>query len=254
MNNNTWTAIGKVFFALAILSIGIVHLVTHNFPIGLLPVPNDVHLRPALVYISGIGLILSGLLILSNKFMKAGAWLAFAIWLIFLLVLHLPILIHTYKKADEWTPLFEDAMLLCGAMILIDVSRAAKKSSLKFTIIACYLFAAAMIVFAVLHFIYADYIATLITPWIPFKLFWAYFVGAAFLAVAVSIITRQLVSISAIALGIMFLLWFFILHLPRVVSNIHTEPEWTSMFVVLASSGVAFLMAGSTAAKPSKRR
>jgi len=254
MNNSTWTAIGKVFFALAILSIGIVHLVTHNFPTGLLPVPKDLYFRPVLVYVSGIGLILSGLLILSNKFMKAGAWLAFAIWLIFLLVLHLPILIHTYKKADEWTPLFEDVMLLCGAMILIDVSRTAKKSGLKFTAIARYLFAAAMIVFAVLHFIYAGFIATLITSWIPFKLFWAYFVGTAFLAVAVSIITRQLVSVATIALGVIFLLWFFILHLPRVMAQIHTEPEWTSLFVVLASSGEAFLIAGSTAVKQSRRR
>ena len=254
MNNSTWTAIGKVFFALAILSIGIVHLVTHNFPTGLLPVPKDLYFRPVLVYVSGIGLILSGLLILSNKFMNAGAWLAFAIWLIFLLVLHLPILIHTFKKADEWTPFFEDVMLLCGAMILIDVSRTAKKSGLKFTAIARYLFAAAMIVFAVLHFIYAGFIATLITSWIPFKLFWAYFVGTAFLAVAVSIITRQLVSVATIALGVIFLLWFFILHLPRVMAQIHTEPEWTSLFVVLASSGEAFLIAGSTAVKQSRRR
>jgi len=217
-------------------------------------VPGDLHFRSVLVYVSGIGLILSGLLILSNKFMKAGAWLAFAIWLIFLLALHVPILIHTFKKADDWTPFFEDAMLLCGAMMLVDISHTAKKRNLKFSIIARYLFAAAMIVFAVLHFIYADFIATLITSWIPFKLFWAYFAGAAFLAVAVSIIIRQLVHTSTIVLGIMFLLWFFILHLPLVMAQIHTEPEWTSMFVVLASSGEAFLIAGSTAIKQLKRR
>jgi hypothetical protein len=43
----------------------------------------------------------------------------------------------------------------------------------------------------------------------------------------------------------MFLSWFFILHLPRVNAHIHTETEWTSMFVVMASSGEAFLIAGS---------
>lgn len=246
MKNNTWTAVGKVFFALAILCIGIVHLVTHNFPTGLLPVPLNVPLRLVLVYVSGIGLIVSALLILSNKFTCAGAWIAFAIWLIFLLVLHLPLLISTYKKADDWTPFFEDAMLLCGAMLLIDASRPAKSTNYTFTVIARYFFAMAMIVFAVLHYIFAGFIATLITSWIPSKLFWAYFVGAAFLGVAASIIINKWVRVSTIALSIMFLLWFFILHLPRVLTHLHTEPEWTSMFIVLASSGEALLIAGST--------
>jgi len=245
MNNNTWTAIGKVFFALAVLCIGIVHLVTRNFPTGLLPVPMDIPQRLILVYVSGIGLIISGLLILSNKFTTIGAWVAFAIWLIFLLALHLPLLVSTYKKADDWTPFFEDAMLLCGAMLLIDASRPAKSTNYVFTVIARYFFAMAMIVFAVLHYIFAGFIATLITSWIPSKLFWAYFVGAAFLGVAASLISNKWVRVSTIALSLMFLLWFFILHLPRVLTHLHTEPEWTSMFIVLASSGEALLIAGS---------
>jgi len=244
MNTNTCTAIGRVFFALAILCIGIVHLITHNFPTGLLPVPAIPH-RLVLVYVSGIALIVAGLLILSNKFAYAGAWLAFTIWLIFLLVLHLPLLLANYKNGGEWTVFFEDDMLLCGSMLLIDASRTAKKGKIMLTPMAKYLFAAAMIVFAVQHYMYAGYIATLITPWIPFKLFWAYFVGVAFLAVAVSITINRLVYPATIALGMMFLLWLFILHLPRVLAHQHTEPEWSSMFIVLASSGEALLIAGS---------
>jgi uncharacterized membrane protein len=111
-----------------------------------------------------------------------------------------------------------------------------------------------MLVFAYQHYIYAQFIAALITPWIPYKLFFTYLVGAAFLAVAIAIIINRFITPAGIALGIMFLAWFFILHLPRVMANQHTEPEWTSMFVVLASSGEAFLIAGSAAkTKRSKR-
>lgn len=35
MGNNTYLQIGKIFFAIAILAIGIVHLITGNFPSGL---------------------------------------------------------------------------------------------------------------------------------------------------------------------------------------------------------------------------
>ncbi len=245
MNNSTWASIGKVFFALAILCIGIVHLVTRNFPIGLLPVPADVPQRLILVYVSGAVLIISGLLILSNKFTAIGAWIAFVIWLIVLLAVHLPIVIANYKNGGEWAGFFEVVMLIAGSMLLIDSPRTAKKNKHTLTIIARYLFALAMIVFAVQHYMYAEYIAMLITPWIPFKLFWSYLVGVAFLAVGISIIINRLVQPATIALGVMFLLWFFVLHLPRVLAHQHIEPEWTSMFVVLASSGEAFLIAGS---------
>src|ERR1700744_4065095 len=244
MNNNTWAAIGKVFFALAILCIGIVHLVTRNFPVGLLPVP-EIPQRIIVVYISGIVLIVAGLLILSNKFTKIGAWLSLVLWIIALLAVHIPIVLASIKNGSLWAGLFEIVMFIAGSMILLDASRTSKKRSHLLTIIARYIFALALLVFAYQHYIFAQFIAALITPWIPYKLFFTYLVGAAFLAVAIAIIINQFVQPATIALGIMFLVWFFILHLPRVLAHQHTEPEWTSLFVVLASSGEAFLIAGS---------
>jgi uncharacterized membrane protein len=106
MNNNAWHAIGKVFFALAILAIGMVHLVTRNFPAGLLPVPGSSPDRHLLVYVSGVALVIAGFLILSHYYLSIGAKLAMVIWLIFLLGLHLPIVIHNYKNANDWTASF----------------------------------------------------------------------------------------------------------------------------------------------------
>jgi hypothetical protein len=41
----------------------------------------------------------------------------------------------------------------------------------------------------------------------------------------------------------MFLLWVFLLHLPRVAAAPHNGNEWTSLFVALAMSGGALLIA-----------
>jgi hypothetical protein len=38
MNNNTYLQTGKVFFAVALIAIGIIHFITGTFPSGLLPV------------------------------------------------------------------------------------------------------------------------------------------------------------------------------------------------------------------------
>jgi hypothetical protein len=71
----------------------------------------------------------------------------------------------------------------------------------------------------------------------------------AFFASAISFIIQKQVKLSGTLLGLMFFIWVLILHLPRVIANIHTEPEWTSLFVALAFSGIAVLIAGSASRK-----
>lgn len=250
MNNNTYLQMGKMFFAIAVFAIGVVHLVTGNFPTGLLPVTAVYPGKIILVYANGAALIVAGILILTKKYAYYGASLAGFVWFIWLLGFHLPHLISTYNQAFEWTPTFEVGALLSGALLLMGNMNASLNRRLKLISVARYIFALGLVVFCALHIIYAGFIATLISAWIPWKLFWAYFVGFAFLAVAISIFIHRYVRLSASLIGLMFLIWFFILHLPRVIAKVHVEPEWTSMFVVLGFSGVAFLIASTTFNKP----
>ena len=94
---------------------------------------------------------------------------------------------------------------------------------------------------------YGAFVATLIPAWIPGHLFWAYFVGVAFLAAALAIVTSRMASLAATLLGIMFFLWVVTLHAPRVAAKLHNGNEWTSLFIALAMSGGAFMVAGATA-------
>ncbi|MGB8475574.1 MAG: hypothetical protein WCE61_15940 [Candidatus Acidiferrum sp.] len=49
-----------------------------------------------------------------------------------------------------------------------------------------YLFAGSMVIFGIQHFMYAGLLATLVTAWIPWHLFWIYFTGAGFIAAGVT--------------------------------------------------------------------
>ena len=111
------------------------------------------------------------------------------------------------------------------------------------------LFGVSLVVFGVLHLIYGAFIATLIPGCMPGRLFWAYFVGVAFMATALSLFTRKHVSLTINMLGLMFLLWVVGLHAPRVVASPQIEPEWTSMFIALAMSGISFFIAGGSSRK-----
>jgi hypothetical protein len=69
-------------------------------------------------------------------------------------------------------------------------------------------------------------------------------VGVAFLLTALSLTWKKKVQLSTTLLGIMFFLWVWGLHLPRALAAPRAEPEWTSTFVALAMSGIAFTLSG----------
>jgi uncharacterized membrane protein YphA (DoxX/SURF4 family) len=90
---------------------------------------------------------------------------------------------------------------------------------------------------------YAEFIATLVTSWIPAHLFWVYFTGVGMIVVGLAVITGILGQLAATWLGIMFLLWVLVLHAPRVAAALHNGDEWNSMVVALAFSGASFIVA-----------
>jgi hypothetical protein len=109
-----------------------------------------------------------------------------------------------------------------------------------------YLLALGLVVFGIQHILYAEYVATLITPWIPWKLFWTYLVAIAFFATALSLALNIMVRLSSLSMALMFFLWVLVLHGPLVAGHPGVEPQWTSAFIALGMGGI-FLVAAGTA-------
>ena len=248
MRNDFYLETGRIFFGISVLAIGIIHMVTGNFPTGLLPVSNSLPGRNLLVYASGMAMIISGILMLTKKYAWQGACLAAIIFLLFLIFLHIPKLIMNLGVSSEWTPAFEVFMLFSGALILSGtVLTAGNHENARHKLIATgkYCFAISLFVFAVLHYLFALQVVTFIPAWIPLKLFWAYFAVVAFFAASVSLFINRQVRLSAILLSLMFFIWVCILHLPVIITAIHSEQNWTNLFVPLAMSGIGLLIAGT---------
>jgi hypothetical protein len=117
-----------------------------------------------------------------------------------------------------------------------------------------FLIAISLVVFAVQHFMYAKFVASLIPAWIPARLFWTYFTGAAFIAAAISITIRVMLRIAGMLLGTMFFLWVIVLHVPRVAGSPRNGDEVTSLLVALAMSGVGFALASAPGNTPKGHR
>jgi hypothetical protein len=102
-----------------------------------------------------------------------------------------------------------------------------------------------LVVFGIEHFLFGEFVKSLIPSWIPGELFWTYFAAVALIGAGLSIIFRFKVKLVAILLGIMVFIWFLILHIPRAVVAPVTDMgnELSSVFESLGVSGIAFVIA-----------
>ncbi len=115
----------------------------------------------------------------------------------------------------------------------------------KLVVLGPVFFAASLATFGAEHLAGARFLMQLVPPWMPAHLFWAYFVGFALIAAAISLILLKCVRLSAMSLGIMFFLFVLLVHVPRVAANPGDRIAWAVVLRDLAFGGGAWALAGS---------
>src|SRR5437870_6863986 len=75
-------------------------------------------------------------------------------------------------------------------------------------------YAAPLAAFGTEHFTLTKAIASIVPRWIPWHLFWAYFVGACFIAAALSLVTNIQTRLSASLLALTFFLFVVLMDAP----------------------------------------
>jgi putative oxidoreductase len=115
----------------------------------------------------------------------------------------------------------------------------------KFSFVSKYLFATVMVVFGIQHFIYADFVATLVPGWLPFHLFWVYFTGIALIAGAVSIYFNRNAKLACFLLGTM--IWIFILtvHIPILINSHFSAGMITNACKDIGLASCAFMLSAT---------
>lgn len=235
--------VGRLLFGIALLEFAweyVVYTLRLSWP---LPGPPWYPNSQVMAAITALILLAAGISILLRRNADLASGLIAMFFFLRALVVHLPKLLSNLHDPGPWTSGSEMLALCGGALVLAGTLRSNARSAPAIEL-GRSLFAATLMVFAIQHFMYARFIATLIPAWIPAPYFWALFVGVAFLAAAASILSGKFSSLGSGLLGVMFASWFLMLHLPRVAAKPHDGNEWTSAFIALAMSGCAFIMAG----------
>jgi uncharacterized membrane protein len=239
---------GRYLLAVSIAVFGIQYLAYGRLPGGLPPVPIWLPYASAVAYSTGAFLVVVSLGLLTGRMARLFAIL-FGVFFL------LCVLVQLFKLTDVWfhgtartralepLALAGAAFALAGTLPEEGPNSPARNSLARALIIAgSGIFAFCMVIFGVQHFMYADFIATLIPAWMPARLFLAYFTGCAFIAAGVAIAVKKEARLASALLGGMFLLWVILLHAPRVAAAPQNGDELTSLFVALAMAGGSFIV------------
>jgi uncharacterized membrane protein YphA (DoxX/SURF4 family) len=100
--------------------------------------------------------------------------------------------------------------------------------------------------FGALHLFGPQLVAALVPRYLPWRLFWVYFVGCTLVAASVSIATRTAVRWSGLLLGIMMFAFVAMIHLPGALAR----PDriiWTIVFREMSFGGAGWILAATAA-------
>jgi|HubBroStandDraft_6_1064221.scaffolds.fasta_scaffold00125_35 uncharacterized membrane protein len=100
-------------------------------------------------------------------------------------------------------------------------------------------FAIPMAVFASQHFTEAAGVATIVPRWLPWHLFWTYFIGTAIIAASLGMVTKIQGRLAAILLSVLLIVFVVLLHIPRIVAHPKDVFAWATACRDLAFSGGA---------------
>jgi len=151
---------------------------------------------------------------------------------------------------------------MCSAGILLflvalwaaktDVARAGGLD--KIVVLSNLCFAVPLAVFGLEHLSFAKFIMLGVPSYMPWRLFWAYFVGVALLAASVSIATKIQVRWSGLLFGIMMVLFVAMVHVPRALASPGNRIPWTIVIREMSFAGGAWILAGNAMSRPGKSK
>ena len=163
-----------------------------------------------------------------------------------------PVLAFSINPSVFWPYAAGAAILVIGLpVVLMGAARRARGIG-KLTAFGPLLFAIPMAVFGADHFVTARFVASIVPSWIPWHLFWAYFVGVALIAGALSFATTIQSRLAAASFALMFLIFELTMHIPNLIAVPHSKARLILLLrdIPFLAAGLAFAASQSRAAAP----
>lgn len=247
--------LGRCFFGIAVAASGALQLVTGEF-VRLVPIDaaGDGQSPSAWPYVTGVVLLAAGCAIAAERRARLAGGIVAALIAVSLTLAQIPRLLSDPWVGFMWTnPLKAVALLGSGCLLVALLPGGGGDPALvrstveRLQRLAPLPLALFLIVCGVQHFVYADFVDTLVPSWIPGQRLWTCFTGVALIAGGAGILVPRTSRAAATCSALMIFLWVILLHIPRAVAGPNHAGETAGVFEALAISGVALMVAASRA-------
>jgi uncharacterized membrane protein len=248
------TPIGRTFFALALVGLGIGHFAFQEFITGRAPAwPESVPGGPVWAMLTGALLVTVGIALLAGRKARVAAILAAGLVFGWALLRQIPVTAASPWLSAEWTNAAKALRFVGGALSVAatlpaegGTGRAAFwrliNRRTEFILVGRVFVGVTLIVNGLQHFTFTTFVASLIPAWFPGDaLAWTYFGGVALTAGGLGLFIPQTSRWAAFLSGAMILSWFFIVHVSREIAGV---ADGIAVFEALATAGMLFVIAG----------
>lgn len=246
---------GRIIFAIGIIALGIFQLMIRDYIVG--RPPPELDLYKPWVYISSTIFILSAVFVLIRlKPGNAAFVIGLMIFVYSFLARHLPAMVSSSWEGILWSVNAYKTLALAGGAFIVSASFFAEEdrdlskafTSERLIVTGYILFAIFLIIGGLSHFKYNDFVRAFIPEYIPMRPFWSYFTAVALLAGGIGLLIKPVRKWAAFLSGLMILLWFFMLHLPKAFATPEVNGEWLGVFESFTFSGMLFVLAAISVA------
>lgn len=249
--------IGRVFFALAVLGLGVEHFVFREFVTANAPAwPDALPGEWVWAYLTGTVLIATSVTLLVGRKARLAALLVAALVFLWALLRQLPPVFVTAPFSVEWTHASKGLRFVGGVLAIAATSPPVgggndtllsrwvnRRPAL--IVVARALIGPSLIINGIQHFLFTEFVAGLIPQWFPGDaVLWTYFGGLALIAGGLGLLLPRTAALAAVLSGSMVFSWFWIIHLPLALPIPVSRNAAVSLFGALAVSGALFVIAG----------
>ncbi len=214
MTDRTLTEAGKILMACSVFGIGVAHFILPGLRPLLAPISPD-EVWSGVGPIVGVTLIIASFLLIVKKTRLVTSLFLAAVFLFSFVFGHLPNRIqYNPEVLAYWTDTLKLLSMIGGMMMIAQSSKAWSEPLVKWLSKGKYLFAVMLVIFGIDHFLYVDFVSTLVPSFIPAPRVWTYATGVALFAAGVSIFTNVLFKLATRALALMLTSWLLMIHIP----------------------------------------